>query len=133
MNMNASVRICNSCQRLPEKPEPPLREWLRFFNHADEEGETMKQTVANPMIRKAVGVLEGLSADEKTRLLAEIREKSLKDEASFLGEARREGFEEGKIEMVRRFLASGRMKPEEIAEIAGLTVAEVKKLAHEIS
>ncbi len=127
-------------RKMRENAKTPLREWLRFFNHADEEGETMKQNAANPMIRKAVGVLEGLSADEKTRLLAEMREKALKDEATFLGEARREGFErgraegksEGKIEMARNLLKMGGISVEKIALAAGLTVVEVQKLAQEI-
>ena len=46
-------------------------------------------------MKKAVGVLMELSADERTRMLAEAREKARRDEASRMDGARREGREEG--------------------------------------
>ncbi|MFP4307996.1 MAG: hypothetical protein ACOC98_05395 [Thermodesulfobacteriota bacterium] len=49
----------------------------------------------NPMINRAMDRLRALSADEKTRELAERREKALKDEAMFLNEARKKGLEHG--------------------------------------
>ena len=48
-----------------------------------------------PELKKAVGVLKELSADERTRMLAEAREKARRDEVSRLNKARREGREEG--------------------------------------
>jgi len=71
-----------------------MTEWLHFFNHAHEEDETMRAQYRNPAIIKAFGVLEALSADEKSRYLAEIREKALRNERSELAAARREGIQE---------------------------------------
>jgi len=48
-----------------------------------------------PELKKAVGVLKELSADERTRMLAEAREKARRDEVSRRNRARREGREEG--------------------------------------
>ena len=49
----------------------------------------------NPMVNRALDRLRALSADEKTRELAERRERTLKDEAMFLNEARKKGLECG--------------------------------------
>ena len=75
--------------------EGSLSEWLHFFNHAHEEDETMRAHYKNPMIHKAFGILEQLSADEETRLRAEMRERALKDEVSMLAAAERKGMEKG--------------------------------------
>jgi predicted transposase/invertase (TIGR01784 family) len=72
-----------------------LSEWLHFFNNAHRENRNMRAHYTNPAIRKAFGVLETLSADEKTRMLTEIREKAMISEALEKSAVRREGFEEG--------------------------------------
>lgn len=79
-------------------PKDVMKEWLHFFNHAHEEDETMKAQYKNPAIRKAFTVLETLSADEKNRYLAEIRENALKNERSELASAERRGIEKGRKE-----------------------------------
>jgi ribulose 1,5-bisphosphate carboxylase large subunit-like protein len=57
----------------------------------------MKMLAAgSPQLKKAVGVLKELSADERTRLIAEAQEKARRDEASRVNWARHEGKEEGK-------------------------------------
>jgi len=49
-------------------------------------------------LKKAVGVLKELSSDERTRMLAEDREKARRDMASRLDGAREESRKEGKLE-----------------------------------
>ena len=49
----------------------------------------------SPELKKAVGVLKELSADERTRMLAEDREKARRDMASRLDGAKREGIKIG--------------------------------------
>ena len=44
----------------------------------------------SPQMRKAVGVLKELSADERTRMLYEEREKARRDIASMMGGAKKE-------------------------------------------
>lgn len=46
-----------------------------------------------------------LSADEETRRLAFVRERALRDEVSFLNDARREGRHEGVEGMLRKQIA----------------------------
>ncbi|MDR1803565.1 MAG: hypothetical protein LBQ94_08155 [Treponema sp.] len=62
----------------------------------------------SPQLEKAVGVLKELSADERTRMLAEAREKARRDEVSRLNRAKREGREE-----ILELLKNGK-SPEEI-------------------
>mgnify|MGYP006405246543 CR=1 FL=1 len=84
-----------------------------------------------------------LSADEETRRLAFVRERALRDEVSFLNDAKREGREEGRQETLkeaeervleskrntaRHLLAFGVLSDEQIAEATGLAVDEIAKL-----
>ena len=64
----------------------------------------------NPMVNRALDSLRALSADEKTRELAERREKAIKDEAMFLNEARRKGLEEGLEKGMEKGLEKGMEK-----------------------
>jgi len=70
-----------------------LGEWLHFFNHAHEEDKTMRTAYKNPAIHKAFGILETLSADEKVRHLARVREDALRNERSELFYAEKRGLE----------------------------------------
>jgi predicted transposase/invertase (TIGR01784 family) len=131
-----------------------LSDWLHFFNHAPEEEEkTMRTYYQTPLINKAFDVLEQLSADDATRQLAESREKALRDEASIQWElqearqkvvqarqkvaqarqkvvkARQEGRQEGKQDLVKQLLASGRLTREELAQATGLGLAELQELS----
>ncbi len=106
-----------------------LLTWLHFFNHAQEGGEgNMKQHYQNPMVNRAMEVLQALSEDEKTRELAERREKALRDEATFLNEAKKAGKFEGKKETAVRLLKMKLLSYEQIADATGLDVREIEKL-----
>ena len=118
-----------------------LLNWLHFFNHAQEGGKNMKEHYKNPMIHKALDALQALSADEKTRELAERREKALKDEAMFLKEAkkigreegRKEGITEGEKKLAIRLLKKKLLTVEQIAEASDLSIQEIEKLKRSIS
>jgi predicted transposase/invertase (TIGR01784 family) len=81
-----------------------------------------------------------LSADEDTRRLAFVRERALRDEVSFLNDAKREGLQEGEqlgiekgekqgIEKTaRNLLKLGVLNDEQIAEATGLAVDEIAEL-----
>ena len=88
----------------------------------------MQEHYTHPPIQQAYEALERLSADEKAQRLAEMREKALRDEASMLAHARREGREEGRQEerliFAKRLLARGH-SIEEIAELANLHSDEI--------
>jgi predicted transposase/invertase (TIGR01784 family) len=115
-----------------------LLEWLHFFSHPQPEGENaMTAQYQNPMINRALDSLRALSADEKTRELAERREKALKDEAMFLNEARRMGREEGRREerkeIVLNLLRAGLLSTDQIANMTGLEIGEIEEMKGSLS
>ena len=70
-------------------PEGPLRAWITFFKHWQE--ELTMANVAHEPVKRAMSRIRELSADEETRRLAFVRERALRDEESFLNDAKREG------------------------------------------
>ncbi|MCP4686672.1 MAG: Rpn family recombination-promoting nuclease/putative transposase [Desulfobacterales bacterium] len=115
-----------------EKENPSagrLEEWLHFFRYAHEEGEkTMRTHYSNPAIQEAFVGLEEMSADEKERQLAEMRETALKNKNSELGAARRKGREEGKRETAVNLISMGTNSMEFISQATGLSLDEVRRL-----
>lgn len=96
----------------------------------------MRTHYANKNIIRAFDILERLSTDEEIRLLAEQRERALKDEASMLGAARRQGEKIG-LQKGERYKASdtagkllkvGVLSVEQIADATGLSLDHVKAL-----
>lgn len=69
--------------------------WLRLINAETEDELDMLQQTGVKSIQDAVVVLHKMSADEKTRELAEMREKALHIEATEKAHARAEGRAEG--------------------------------------
>ena len=92
-----------------------LWEWLKFIK-SDKEEEMEMLSERNPELKKAVGVLKELSADERTRMLYEEREKARRDIASMMGGARREGIEEGMQKGILKGIQKG--KREQVMEFA---------------
>ncbi|NEV65474.1 hypothetical protein G3446_27295, partial [Thiorhodococcus minor] len=98
-------------------------------------------------VQQAMSRIRQLSADEEARRLAFVRERALHDEVSFLNEAKREGWVQGRQEALkeaeeqmlktkrataRSLMAQTEMVDQLIAEIADLPVEEVKQLRAEI-
>ena len=76
--------------------------WLRLINAETEDELDMLQQTGVKSIQDAVVVLHKMSADEKTRELAEMREKALHIEATEKAHARAEGEAIGLKEGERR-------------------------------
>ena len=74
-------------------------------------------------MKKAVGVLMELSADECTRMLYEEREKARRDVASMMGGARRDGH----VDVARNLLKMN-MPIDVIIGATGLTREEIESL-----
>jgi predicted transposase/invertase (TIGR01784 family) len=87
----------------------------------------------NPQLKKAVGKLMELTADERERMLADAREKSRRDLAAIEKTRERKGFEKGQSEalhaVARKMLSHGRPL-EEIMEDTGLSIDEIRALMH---
>lgn len=100
----------------------------------------MKQTY-NPLILKALGALEGLSANDLNRRITETRENTLINSTAFAGEhaereyreeGRREGFRAGRVETARNLLAMGKISNEDITVATGLDIEEIKRLEKDV-
>jgi predicted transposase/invertase (TIGR01784 family) len=84
-------------------PEGPLRAWITFFKHWQE--ELIMAKVAHEPVKKAMSRIKQLSADEETRRLAFVRERALRDEVSLLNDAEKRGRHEGVEATVRKLIA----------------------------
>ena len=67
----------------------------------------MLQQTGVKQIQDAVVVLHKMSADEKTRELAEMREKALHIEATEKAHARAEGRAEGRADLLEELIKQG--------------------------
>jgi len=95
-------------KRLPKDTDSTqLWNWMMFINASDMEDFDMLAK-KSPQIKKAVGILKELSADERTRMLFEEREKARRDIESMIGGARKEGRAEGLAEGRAEGLVEGR-------------------------
>ena len=83
-------------------PEGPLRAWITFFKHWQE--ELTMANVAHEPVKRAMSRIRELSADEETRRLAFVRERALRDEVSLLNDAKREGEMTGERRVLQRLL-----------------------------
>ncbi|MDR1754109.1 MAG: Rpn family recombination-promoting nuclease/putative transposase [Eubacterium sp.] len=93
-------------------------QWMHFINTQDE-GVLQMLSQQNPMIKKAVGVLKVLSADEQVRLEAQYRERAIRDEISRMESSRTEGIEIGEARGILKGEARGILKGEAIGEAKG--------------
>ena len=78
----------------------------------------------NPQMRKAVGVLKELSADERTRMLYEAREMARRDIVSMTGGA----IKQAKFDIAKNLLRMD-MSLDQISKATGLTLEEVENLS----
>lgn len=114
-------------KKLPKNTDnTELYDWLSFFNAREkEEFNVLKER--SEQIQKAVVILEQLSEDEQTRLLAEAHERKLRDEYSRLRTAERNGEKQKSIEIAKNLL-DFKMDIQIISNVTGLTVAEIKEI-----
>ena len=122
--------------------EEKLLEWLSFLENPESKEVTgyMKK---NENMKQAKEKLNTLSADEELRILAELREKAIRDEKSlkegYYEEGLKEGIKEGHVKGMEEGLVqknkenAKKMKErgytiEEIIEITNLSKEEIEKL-----
>ena len=98
--------------------------WLQFINAESEEEFEMIKNTDVPTMKKAVRVIYDMSEDTRIKEIARLREKALHDEASALGNARREGIEEGRAEG----RAEERLKIAENLRKSGMTEEQIKQI-----
>ncbi|MCL2162039.1 MAG: Rpn family recombination-promoting nuclease/putative transposase [Betaproteobacteria bacterium] len=109
-----------------------LWSWLKFLAaRKDEELKMLAEK--NPRIDKAVGRLKELSEDERTRLLAESREKWEWDHAARMQAAEEKGLEKGREEgllAVAHAALRRNLPVEEIMALTGLSREKIQSLLH---
>lgn len=127
-----------------------LDRWVTFLSKAErwEKGKVPQALKNDPAIQKAAAALDRLSLDEQEREIYEARLKWLRTEAGAiemmrqksLEKGREEGRAEGEViginkgraeereEIALRLIKKGTMSLEEIADISGLSVDEVRML-----
>jgi predicted transposase/invertase (TIGR01784 family) len=121
--------------KLPVEAEKSnLWYWMKLIR-SDNDGEELNMIAKHdPSLKKAVGILKKLSADERARMIAEKEEDNRRLRDAALREAdtrgRAEGREEERIALARNFLRMG-LSLEQISEGTGLTLEEVKRLKDE--
>jgi predicted transposase/invertase (TIGR01784 family) len=103
--------------KLPENEDgTQLWNWMKFLSAKGKEDLDMAANT-NPQIQKAVVHLEELSADERTRLLLESRQKLEFDirmhKRHAEKEARQKGLEEGRQEGIKEGLREGEQRANE--------------------
>ncbi|MDR1688901.1 MAG: PD-(D/E)XK nuclease family transposase [Clostridiales bacterium] len=100
--------------------------WLEFMKSNNEE---VLEMIAerSPQMRKAVGFLKELSADEQTRLIFESHETARRDMLSRLDGAELKGRLERNYEIARNLLRIN-LSATEIAKATGLSLEEVELL-----
>ena len=113
--------------KLPsETDNTELWYWTKFIKSDDMEALDVIAE-RSPQMKKAVGVLKELSADERTRMLYEEREKARRDIASMVDGAEQKGSNERAITIARKLLIRKR-SIEEIIEDTGLTREDIESI-----
>lgn len=107
-----------------------LAQWMMFLNNPNEK-EVSKIMEENKEIKRAMNELKELSEDEELRLIAELREKAIRDESNGKVRWKQEGIKEGtekrNKEIVKRLIQLG-FSIEEIIKITELSEEEIIKI-----
>jgi predicted transposase/invertase (TIGR01784 family) len=111
-------------ERLPVDEESKLMDWLRFLK-AEREEEFKMLAAKNPLINEAYCKLQMMSEDEANRMIYEARLKAQRDDYSRMQGARREGREEGRVEIILQMAKHGMDIPA-IAAITHISEGEIR-------
>jgi predicted transposase/invertase (TIGR01784 family) len=84
----------------------PARDWVHFFEHWRE--DTIMSGITHEPVKKAMGCIRQLSADEEAQRVAEAREWGRINWNLSMGAARREGLTEGRGQGLEQGLQQGR-------------------------
>ena len=101
-------------------------QWALFISDPNKK-EVQEIMKSNEDIEEAVVTVHKMTEDEKMRRIADLREKALLDEKAI----RRKGYQDGEKKQqtsIAKKLKDKGMRLEEIAEVTGLELEEIKKL-----
>ena len=120
------IELPKADRLLAARSTEPLASWVTFFQHGQD--EAIMSSITHPPVQQALDELKRLSADEEAQHLAMLRERALRDEASFVRDAKAEGRAEERVEVARRLIARLDLDDATIAELTGLGEDEVSRL-----
>ena len=121
---------------IKETDNEELLNWCKFIKNPEEmEGEEMK----NEYIKKAKEKLDEINQNEEERRLAEIRERTIRDEMAIRDsgyiDGKNDGIKQGKNEgiaeeklQIAKIMLKKKMLLEDIIEITRLSKAEIENL-----
>ncbi len=124
--------ICGHVKSLELEGYDKKPEWMYFIGTESDNKEVLNMLrERNKNIGKSTGVLMKLSADEKLGFEALAREKAIRDEASRIASAKKDGKLEGKRnarEEIARNLISLGLPVDSIMKSTGLSKEEIKEI-----
>lgn len=109
--------------------EDKVNQWLALIDSEDR-GLLKMAEEKNKIIKEAKKEVEYLTGDEEVKRLAELREKWEMDRNSEIGQAKKEGKIEEKLEIAKSMLTK-KFKEEDITAITGLSKEEIEKIKRE--
>lgn len=117
-------------KKVGKKVDPNNRKalWLQFINAESEEELEMIKNTDVPIMKDAVRVIYDMSDDTRIKEIARLREKAMHDEASALGNARREGVEEGMAKGMEKGIEKGVEKVIDQMRKSGMTEDQIKQI-----
>ena len=107
-----------------------LEKWLAFLANKLDNEEMEEIAMSETAINQAWNAISYYMLDEEQRKAYDGCEKAERDYYSFLAGAKEEGREEEKREIVLNLLKNGQ-SVELIANVAGISAAEIRKLAED--
>jgi predicted transposase/invertase (TIGR01784 family) len=112
--------------KIPQEPDAStLYDWLRFLR-AQREEEFMEVAARNPQIKKATVILQKLSEDERTRLIAEAYHKREWDLYGVREMGRAEGLEMGIEKGLAKGLEQGEVETAKNLKQMGLSLEQIQ-------
>ncbi len=130
------TKLMQQCRNEQVNPwEDLFVRWLLLLpaNEDEQLTQTLEDIAMNqdPILQKAMNKWERMSQDSSFRQAYEAREKALMDEAAKFAHARnegkKEGIEEGKIQLIRGMHKNG-MPIEDIAKFTNLHLEEIESI-----
>lgn len=109
---------------MKEENRDEVLDWLHFLENP-KSGRVTKKMEENEELKEAVEKLDTLSADEKMRRIAELREKAIYAKGIEVGE---DPGELNKSKEITKNMIKKKMKIEDIIDITGLSKEQIEKL-----
>ena len=132
------IEIPKARRMMKSNQNDKLTQWMLFLDNPNNK-EVLEIMNKNEEIKEAMEELEEISKNEELRLIAQLKEKAIRDERNMMEHALEDGLKQG-IEQgieqgtkqteikIARYLKSKAIDIETIIEATNLTKEEIEKL-----